>query len=110
MPENPQWTREQAITQLKTFLDWFTQFDSIEAERLRLQQELERQAALLELTHDAIIVRDMQDRITFWNRGAEAQYGWTAAEVRGRVIHTLLQTTFPQPFEAIMHELLQRGR
>src|SRR5690242_11856144 len=37
---------------------------------------LREQANLLELTHDAIFVRDMDDTITYWNRGAEELYGW----------------------------------
>ena len=37
---------------------------------------LYEQARLLDLTHDTIFVRDMNDVITYWNRGAEALYGW----------------------------------
>src|SRR5580704_17988557 len=36
---------------------------------------------LLELAHDAIIVRDVDSTILFWNRGAQETYGWSAAEV-----------------------------
>lgn len=48
------------------------------------EQRLAEQAELLNLAHDAIMVRDMNDRIQFWNRGAEVLYGWTAAEAEGR--------------------------
>jgi PAS domain S-box-containing protein len=69
--------------------------------------ELRKQAELLNLARDAIIVRDREDRVTFWNRGAEETYGWPAAEALGRVTHDLLQTTFPiarQTIEAFMRD------
>src|SRR5438093_10276943 len=59
------------------------------------EEALRGQAELLNLAHDAIIVRDSQSIITFWNRGAERLYGWSAAEALGRVTHELLQTQFP---------------
>src|SRR5258708_3706213 len=43
-----------------------------------------RQAALLDLATDAIHVRDLAGRITYWNRAAERLYGWTAAEPPGQ--------------------------
>lgn len=70
-------------------------------ERKRLDDELHKQAALLDLAHDAIIVRDPESRVVFWNRGAQQLYGWFAAEVRGQVTHDLLQTKFPMPLAAI---------
>lgn len=51
---------------------------------------IQEQAALLDQANDAIMVRDMQDRIRFWNHGAERLYGWTAAEVVGQDARTLL--------------------
>ena len=52
-------------------------------ERKQAEQRLVEQAELLNLAQDAIMVRDMDDRIEFWNHGAEALYGWSAEEVRG---------------------------
>ena len=43
-----------------------------------------QQANLLNLTHDTIFVRDMSDIITYWNRGAEELYGWTAEQAIGK--------------------------
>ena len=51
-------------------------------ERKRAEQKLLEQANLLNLAQDAIMVRGMDDRIEFWNRGAEHLYGWSAEEVR----------------------------
>jgi PAS domain S-box-containing protein len=80
------------------------------AERKRAEETLRAQANLLNLTHDTVMVREMNGVITYWNRGAEAMYGWTKEEVLGKVSHLLLQTVFPQPLEHILAELLRSGR
>ena len=72
--------------------------------------ERTQQASLLNLTHDTIFVRDMSDTITYWNRGAQELYGWTAEEAIGQGAHELLQTAFPSPVEEIRAELLRTGR
>ena len=81
--------------------------------RDELQKEVAvrtQQASLLDLTHDSIFVRDMNDLITYWNRGAQELYGWTADQAIGRRSHDLLHTIFPAPIEEINAELLRSGR
>ncbi|HEY0602639.1 MAG TPA: PAS domain S-box protein [Herpetosiphonaceae bacterium] len=69
------------------------------------------QAQLLDLAHDAILVRDFHtDHILLWNQGAEAVYGWTAAEALGQPLHVLLHTDSLQPWTAINAALLQDER
>ena len=80
------------------------------SDRKQAEEELRKQAELLNLAHDAIIVRDPESRITFWNPGAEKTYGWTVAEAIGKVTHELLQTTFPGQFAQINAMLLRTGR
>jgi PAS domain S-box-containing protein len=76
----------------------------------RTQQEVaRRQAQLLDQAYEPILVRDHEDRITYWNKGAERLYGWTAAEAMGRVSHELLQTTFGEPVEQIAKTLERDG-
>lgn len=72
--------------------------------------ERTQQASLLNLTNDSIFVRDMSDVITYWNRGAQELYGWTAEEAIGKRAHQLLQTVFPVPIDEIQAELLRVGR
>ena len=79
--------------------------------RVRKSAEtLREQAALLDLTHDTVFVRDVNDVITYWNRGAEELYGWSKAEAVGKNSHHLNQTLFPAPLEDIQAELVRTGR
>jgi PAS domain S-box-containing protein len=52
--------------------------------------KLQEQAGLMDLASDAMIVCDLDDRVRFWNQGAERVYGWTAAEALGRPAGELL--------------------
>ena len=65
---------------------------------------------LLDLARDAILVRDMDRAIIFWNRGAEELYGWTKSEAMGRTVHELLKTEYPGPIEDFEAEVLRTGR
>jgi PAS domain S-box-containing protein len=78
--------------------------------RKTAEETLREQADLLNLTHDAIFIRDMNGVVRSWNRGAEALYGWTAEEADGKIAPELLKTVLPMPLELIMAELLDRGR
>jgi len=94
----------------RSAMERFTQIASIALEREQGEDALRQQARLLDLTHDTVFVRDMNDVITYWNRGAEELYGWASAEAVGKVTHQLLQTTFPEAIEKITGVLLRRGR
>ena len=54
------------------------------------EAQLREQAALLDLTHEAIFVQDMEYRVRYWNRGAEHLYSWPAAEAVGQDVTHLL--------------------
>ena len=64
---------------------------------------------IFNLVSDAMIVRDLNDRIIFWNQAAERLYGWTAPEVQGQYIHHFLQTNFPKAPEEVLAEFEQQG-
>jgi PAS domain S-box-containing protein len=66
--------------------------------------------ALLDLAHDAVIVRDRTTgAVRFWNRGAADTYGYTAEEATGRVSHELLHTVFPTSLDDVLTALDQAG-
>jgi PAS domain S-box-containing protein len=67
------------------------------------------QTQLLDLAQEAIFVRDLDDAITFWNRGAAEMYGWSSDEALGRNTYDLLQTRFPKPLSEIELEVVRCG-
>ncbi len=86
-------------------------------ERKRAEEVMRRQAAalreqadLLDLTHDSVIMRDLDGTIRLWNKGAERNYGWTSDEVLGRTTHELLQTRFPESLDEVMESLFSHHR
>jgi PAS domain S-box-containing protein len=79
-------------------------------ERKQAEQELSEKARLLDLSNDAIIVRDLDDKISSWNKGAEELYGWTSEEVIGKHLDSLLQMEFPKPMKEILAQLQREGQ
>ena len=78
-------------------------------EHKQIEERLLEQALLLDLANDATIVRTIDDRITFWNRGAEKLYGWRRQEVLGKPIHEILESELPQPLDEIKKQVLRDG-
>lgn len=92
-----------------TFQDTSEMVAAREAAREALRRreiELADQAALLDEATDAIVVRDLDHRLTYWNRSAERLYGWRAEEVLGRSVRDLLHAGDPTAFDAAYRELL----
>lgn len=73
------------------------------------QDELGRQAELIDAAPAAIVVRDPDGTIRSWNRGAEDMYGWPVQAVIGRNIHRLLDTDFPKSLPEVEAQLLSTG-
>jgi len=63
------------------------------------EERIAEQAALLDEARDAILVRDLDETIVYWNKGAELLYGWTASEAIGRNARKLLFREIPPQFE-----------
>ncbi|WP_335027236.1 PAS domain S-box protein [Nostoc sp.] len=73
------------------------------------EQKIREQAALLDVSTDAILVRNIHNEILFWNKGAERLYGWKAEEVVGKnVLQLLYKEISPQVEDAYLR-VMNRG-
>ncbi|MDZ4288822.1 MAG: PAS domain S-box protein, partial [Prosthecobacter sp.] len=76
-------------------------------ERKAARQHIVEQAQLLDKAHDAIVVRDLNHHVTYWNKSAERLYGWSAEEILGRAVENLLYrdpAEFIQAFELLLED------
>jgi two-component system cell cycle sensor histidine kinase/response regulator CckA len=78
-------------------------------ETIRDHEKLQEQADLLDHAHDAIVVRDLSDRILFWNQGAARIFGWAAGEALGKKSQELLYRQGAQELRSAWQALLTRG-
>lgn len=81
---------------------------SDETDRVEAERQVREQAELLAKAQDAIIVRELDHAITFWNPSAERLYGWTAEEALGRPIDELLYED-PEAFQTATSTVLDEG-
>jgi PAS domain S-box-containing protein len=79
-------------------------------ERKKAEEATKRQASLIDLSPDAIIVRTIDGTITFWSKGAEKLYGWTFSEAIGQIANVLLKTTLPEPLTNIISQAKSTGQ
>jgi PAS domain S-box-containing protein len=74
-----------------------------ELDRQHVDSRVREQAALLDKAQDAIIVRDLEHRVTYWNKSAERLYGWRSEEILGRVITAILYKETDAFMTAMQH-------
>ncbi len=74
-------------------------------ESKRTEEALQQNLQMLDLASDALIVRDIDGTINYWNQGAERMYGWTKTEALGKLTTSIFKTIFPLPFTAISAQL-----
>ncbi|MBF5045297.1 PAS domain S-box protein [Aggregicoccus sp. 17bor-14] len=86
---------------------------SARAELEALNAALAGQARILENVRDSVIVTDLEGRITHWNVGAEALFGYTADEVLGHTPALLYPeqdlSSLPEDLSRILHGEDYRG-
>lgn len=78
-------------------------------ERKRAEEQIREQAALLDQAQDAILVRDLDQHILFWNKGAEKIYGWSAEEVLGKNATEVLFKDRSRQFDIARDTIIENG-
>ncbi|MEW6303052.1 MAG: PAS domain S-box protein [Verrucomicrobiota bacterium] len=78
-------------------------------ERIWSTEQIQQQAALLDESTDAIFVRDLDQRITYWNRGAQRLYGWKAGEVLGKRASEILYKDKSEQAERARAAVMEKG-
>jgi len=58
-------------------------------------------ADVLDLIHEAVLLRDLEGRVLYWNKAAVRLYGWKADQALGRDAHQLLNTRQYQPMSSL---------
>jgi PAS domain S-box-containing protein len=77
-------------------------------EHIRTNAQVQEQAALLNATTDAIVLRSIDHRVLFWNQGAERMYGWRAADVLGGDVREILMSSVER-FDEAMGLVMEKG-
>lgn len=78
-------------------------------ERKQTEQKIREQAALLDVATDAIFVRDLDNKILFWNKAAERLYGCRKDEAIGKRIQELWQTKNQLQLQEALNILMKNG-
>jgi len=85
------WTRNSLVGVVENnslVRAWVIQQDI--TQRRQIEERIREQAQMLDLAHDAIIIRDLEGRVLFWNESAQNLFGWTAEDVIGRPVAEFL--------------------
>ncbi|OUL25587.1 PAS domain S-box protein [Nostoc sp. 106C] len=77
--------------------------------RKQVEQQICEQAALLDISTDAIVLRDLSNKILLWNKSAEHLYGWKAEEAIGQNANQLFLNETLSQYSEICQIVLDKG-
>jgi PAS domain S-box-containing protein len=100
---------EPSSSQVAIIYQDVTERKRSEIERKQAQEKIREQAALLDVATDAIFVRDLENRILYWNQSAENLYGWTASESLGKQAHKILYRESLSEIEVGLETAISKG-
>ncbi len=72
------------------------------------EQQMREQAEMLDFASDAIVLHTLDERVLFWNRGAERLYGWMIEEALDKRVSELFVTDANALGENLV-ELIEKG-
>ena len=76
----------------------------------QIQEIRKRESQILSQVHDAVIVTDMEGKVTRWNKGAENLYGYTEEEIIGQHVSILyFKEDLPQVLDHTLYQLKAKG-
>lgn len=104
---------QHLATQLAIAIQQSTLFEQVQTElgeRKRSEEKIREQAALLDITTDAIFVQALDNQILFWNKGAERLYGWQAAEALTMSVNELLDQDASPQLDDIEKTVTETGK
>ncbi|MBI5214396.1 MAG: PAS domain S-box protein [Ignavibacteriae bacterium] len=79
------------------------------SERIRSEEQIKNQAALIENAHDAIAVCDLEGRISYWNKSAELIYGWKKEEIQEKNVNEILYKEYSPEIVDALRTVLDKG-
>lgn len=78
---------------------------------IELREKEERWRSITEMARDAIIKIDQDGKVLIWNPAAERMFGYTAEEVMGQDVHSLIMPeTYRMAFEAGFRHFQKTGQ
>jgi PAS domain S-box-containing protein len=110
--DGSEYAAEWHISPIRNQNDETTHFISVQHDvtaRKKTEEQLREQANLLDNATEAIILHDLEERVTFWNKGAERMYGWTFEEVKGKRLVDILYQETPSHYEEAKEIIKSQG-
>lgn len=79
------------------------------SDRKQAEQKIQQQAALIDISSDAIFVCDLEYRILFWSQGAERLYGWNVVETDQQTTYELFYNNISAEFEPSLNAVIEKN-
>lgn len=79
-------------------------------ERKKVEEQILKQAALINITSNAFIVIDKNGTIDFWSQGAEKLYGWSVSDTANNKISDMLFSHHHEQFDECIKTVIKTGK
>jgi PAS domain S-box-containing protein len=79
------------------------------SERKQAEDQLRFQAQLLDNVRESIVGTDLEGNVIYWGKGAEALYGYSAADVLGNPITFIVEPQEEEEEKERMRQVLEEG-